>query len=115
MNKKVIAVVGGEVIDNIQEQTGLIPALTLADGDAVNAGLKGVTGHLAIKDLTADSSALAVCHVDEGLQVIDNLAGAGTISDSKDTASSVNVYVESGSIFVQNTTGADVEVSIEIV
>lgn len=115
MEKRVIGVVGGEVIDQNIERTGVSPAITLANAGVFDTEASAVTGHLLIVDATAESSAIAICHINAGAQVIASITGSSDISDTKDTASKVNVYVEGGTIQIQNLTGAEAIISANIV
>jgi hypothetical protein len=74
--------------------------------------MAGFTGSLSV--MTADDSGIATCYVTAGVQVIGSVTGGAGLSDTKGTASKLNVYVEGGTIKIENQTGADVSVEARL-
>jgi len=110
--KKVLSQIGSEVIDQCDERTGVAPAQVIANGEALDTKMAGFTGSLSV--MTADDSGIATCYVTAGVQVIGSVTGGAGLSDTKDNASTINVYVESGSIKIQNSTGSDISVEARL-
>ena len=110
-NKRVLSVIGGEVIMSHEDQAGVIPAVTIADSAVVDLG--AFYSGVWVVEVT-DESAILASTEDGGSGSIDKLAGSASVSTTKDTASSINVYVESDTIQIQNLTGADVIISAKI-
>ena len=110
-NKKVLSVIGGEVIMSHEDQAGVIPAVTIADSAVVDLG--AFYSGVWVVEIT-DESAILTSTISGASGTIDRVAGSAVISDTKDTASSINVYVESDTIQIQNLTGADVIISAKI-
>jgi len=110
--KKVLSQVGSEVVDQCDERTGLAPAELIANGGDLDTKISSFTGSLSV--ITSDNSGIASCYVTSGVQVIGSVTGGVGLSDSKDNASTLNVYVESGSIRIQNNTGSDVLVEARL-
>jgi hypothetical protein len=109
--KKVLAQVGSEVIDQCDERTGLSPAQVIADGVDIDTKITSFTGTLSV--VGENSSGLATCYVDASQQIIALVGGSG-LSDSKDNSSTLNVYVEGGSIRIQNKTGSEASVEARL-
>lgn len=112
MYKKALSVVNGEVIDQKDDKTGLSPAETIADDGVYDTGIDAFTGSFNIS--LGDDSAVALCHVASGTQVISSVTGSSALSDTKDTDTKVNVYVEGGSIKIQNLSGDAVVVEARL-
>lgn len=110
--KKAEALVNGEVIDSCDLITGVKPVLTIADGDAYDTGVEGFTGTIIVE---GEDSAIVTCYQTAGAQVIGSVTGGANVSDTKDTASKLNVYVEGGSIVVQNNTGEDLAIKAKFI
>ena len=110
--RKVLSQVGSEVVDQLDERTGVAPAQVIADGEALDTKMAVFTGSLSV--MTADDSGIATCYVTSGVQVIGSVTGGAGLSDTKGTASKLNVYVEGGTIKIENQTGADVSVEARL-
>lgn len=112
MYKKVLALVDGEVIDQKDDMTGIAPSIAIADAGVLDTGISDFTGHFNI-DLGSDS-AIIPCTIASDAEVLGTKIGAAVITTTKDTASSVNVYVEDGNIKIQNLTGGSVDVTARL-
>ena len=110
--RKVLSQVGSEVVDQLDERTGVAPAQVIADGEALDTKMAGFTGSLSV--MTADDSGIATCYVTAGVQVIGSVTGGAGLSDTKGTGSKINVYVEGGTIQIENQTGADISVEARL-
>jgi hypothetical protein len=110
--KKVLAQVGSEVVDQCDERTGLAPSQAIADAATLDTGISDFTGHISV-DAGADS-AIVECYVTAGVQIIGAVTGGAEFSATKDNVSTLNIYVEGGSIIIQNSTGGDLEVSARL-
>ncbi len=110
-NKRVLSVIGGEVIMSHEDQAGVIPAVAIADAGVVDLG--AFYSGVWVVEVT-DESAILASTEDGGSGSIDKLAGSASVATTKDTASSINVYVESDTIQIQNLTGAEVIISAKI-
>lgn len=112
MYKTVLGIVNGEVIDKEDNKTGVQPSVIVADAGIFNTTIADFTGNLKV--LTSADSVNAGCSIAAGVQVIDAVTGSAEFSATKATATKVNVYVEAGTIQVQNLTGADINLTIRL-
>jgi len=110
--KKVLSVVGSEVVDQCDLKDGLAPAETIADSGVLDTGISDFSGHL-VADVGEDST-IAACHVASDAQVISGLTGSAAFNAAKDNASTINIYVEGGTIQVQNLSGAAISLSARL-
>lgn len=110
-NFKVLGLIGGEVVRSYDEQAGVNPAQVLADAAIADTGA-AISGVWIVE--SGDDSAVLASSSDGGTVSVSKIAGSASISVAKDTASSINVYVEGGTIQIQNTTGADATISAKI-
>lgn len=101
--KKVLSVVNGEVIHQDDNKTGITPSVSIADAEIFDTGIDAFVGNLSVK--TEEDGVVALCSIASGVQVIESVTGSAEFSDTKATATKVNVYVEGGTIRVQNLTG----------
>lgn len=109
--KKVLSLVDGQVIDQKDDADGIAPSVDIADAGVYDTEISDFTGDLTID--AGDDSTIASCHVASGTQVIA-LSGSAEFNASKDNASTINVYVEDGSIQIQNNTGGSISVSARL-
>lgn len=103
---KVLSLVGGQVIDKDVDESGIMPAVTIANAAVYDTGISGLTGSIALS-IGTDSTNVS-CHVAADAQVIA-LSGSAKFNAAKANANTVNVYVENGVIKIQNLTGAAIE------
>lgn len=108
-------IVDGQVIDSKVRKEGVTPAVTLASAEVYTSPIANFTGQIVVVDKTNESSAVATCHVHNGVQVISSVTGSANIGSAADTASKLNVYVAGGSVTIQNLTGDDAVVVANIV
>lgn len=113
--KQLKAVVSGQTIDSYEDLAGVVPSQTLANSGVYDTGIESLTGFLTVEDSTNGDSAIATVHLNGDTLTIASVAGSSSITATKDTASSVNVYVESGSIQIQNLSGASAVITAKIV
>lgn len=86
---------------------------TLADAGVADSGVDAVTGTFFVVDETNNDSATLSLFNDGGTLTLAKTVGATAITVTKDTASSVNVYFESGTLQVQNLTGAEAIINVK--
>lgn len=86
---------------------------TLADAAVAVSELDTTTGIVLVEDTTNGDSAVISVHNAGGTPALGKVAGVAGIAVAKDTASSVNVYIEDGVIKVQNSTGAEIDVVLK--
>lgn len=110
--EKVLALVDGEVIVEQDNVTGIAPAMAIADDGILDTGIDAFLGHLAIS--TDEDGAIAGCSIASGVQVIDSVTGSAVFSDAKSTDTKINVYVEDGTVQVENLTGAEISVKVRL-
>lgn len=110
--KKALSLVDGEVIDQVDQKTGIAPAIELANSEVYDTGIDAFTGSITVS--VEGEGAIATCHVASSAQVISGVAGSSVFSGTEDTASSVNVFVSGGTIQIQNLTGSDVSISARL-
>lgn len=110
--KKALSLVGGEVVDQLDGRTGVTPAVSLADAEVYDTGVSAYTGHVYIE--TESDGAIIPCHVAAGVEVVGDVIGSSEFSNAKDTADKVNVYVEGGTIQIQNSTGDVVSIKARL-
>lgn len=71
------------------------------------------TGQLVVTDVTNSESAVFVLHQLAGVPVIAKSYGSAAINAAKDNASTINVYVTAGVVYVQNKLAAITDVNIK--
>ena len=113
-HKVLLGVFGGQTVDAQEEKTGVIPQ-TMANAAIIDTGVGSAVGHLVIENLTANNSGVAAVFNTSGVATIAGFNGATGVTVAKDTASSLNVYVESGTIRIQNLTGGEIRARVQIV
>lgn len=115
MNKKVIGVVDGQVVDTQQEQTGVASNFELVSDEVIDTKISNYTGILVVEDLTNGDGARALAHVANNAQVVSELTGSDDFNGSKDNANTINVYVESGTVKIQNKRTTAVTIGTRLV
>lgn len=115
MIERLEAVVNGETVTSEIRTNGVSPEETLAIDGVFDTGIEDLTGYLTIKDVTNESTSIALCHLHNGAQVIESISGSANIGSAKNTASKLNAYVEGGIIKIQNKTGAEVVFAANII
>jgi len=113
-HKVLLGVFGGQTVDAQEERTGLIPQ-TMEDAAVIDTTVSSAVGHISIENETANTSGIAAVYMIAGAITIADLSGGAGVSIAKDTANSVNVYVEGGTIQVQNLTGGEASVKAQII
>lgn len=86
---------------------------TLADEGVLTTALAIKTGLVTVSDETNEKSAVFTVHNAGGTVTVTKLNGDAALTKTKDTASSVNLYVEDGVFKVQNLTGAEANVIVK--
>lgn len=86
---------------------------TLADAAVVASAIDATTGILLVEDTTNGNSAVVSVHNAAGTPTLTKVNGVAGIAVAKDTATSINVYIEDGVIKVQNSTGAELDIVIK--
>jgi len=87
-------------------------SLGLADAGVVASKFDGA-GLYIVEDATTGDAAVISAIKTAGTLSVDKVAGPTVITTTKDTASSVNVYVEGGFITGQNLTGGSIDLVIK--
>ena len=82
------------------------------DGVSIIIASQG-TGQLVVTDETNSQSAVFNLHQLAGVPVIAKAYGSAAINAAKDNATTVNVYVEAGVVYVQNKTVAEASVNVK--
>lgn len=86
---------------------------TLANAEVLTSDIDEKTGLLLVEDNTNDNGGVVSLHNNGGTATPTKQAGAAAITIAKDTASSVNVYVEDGVVKVQNLTGGAIDLTLK--
>jgi len=108
--KKAISVVDGQVIEECDLLDGFSPAVTIADDAVYSSGVTDLTGYATF--VAGDDSCIIPFHKHNAALVAGTKIGSADFSTTKDTASKINVYVESGQFKIQNKTGANITLSV---
>ena len=108
--KKAISVVDGQVIEECDLLDGLSPAVTIADDAVYSSGVTDLTGYATF--VAGGDSCIIPFHKHNAGLVAGTKVGSADFSTTKDTASKINVYVESGELKIQNKSGASITLSV---
>lgn len=83
------------------------------DGTFIVIAGKYGTGRLVVTDETNSESAVFSLHQASGVPVTAKSYGSAAINATKDNASTINVYVESGEVVVQNKLAASADINVK--
>jgi hypothetical protein len=108
--KKAISVVNGQVIEECDLLDGFSPAVTIADDAVYSSGVTDLTGYATF--VAGGDSCIIPFHKHNAGLVAGTKVGSADFSTTKDTASKINVYVESGELKIQNKSGASITLSV---
>lgn len=104
------SLVDGEVIDQYEAVDGINPAVKIADDAVYETGVTDFTGFA--KFVAGDDSCMIPFHKHNAGLVAGTKIGSADFSTTKDTASKINIYIESGELKIQNKTGAEISISL---
>jgi hypothetical protein len=82
------------------------------DTGVVVTDFAGVGNYIVSDDTTGDGGTISVIETAGTLSTV-KLSGPAVITVTKDTASSVNVYIEDGVLKVQNLTGGAIDLTVK--
>ena len=113
-NKKILGFFGNVPIDAKEEQAGFTPSVSIANAAIVDTSISDFSGLMILEDVDNGHSAIAQVHKNANAVVISSVTGSAEINDTKDNASTINIYVEGGTIQVQNLSGSAVNVRARV-
>ena len=115
------SLVNGQVIDQHDQVDGTSAAVKIEQNAVYETGVTDFTGYakfVAIPYASGElndsetSSCIIPFHInDKVLQIGTTIEGSSDFSLTKDASSTINIYVESGELKIQNETGADISIS----
>lgn len=103
MYKKVLSLIGGQVVDQFESVDGIVSPIVIGIGETIDTGISDFTGTLHLSDGTDSQS--VPCNIAAGVQAIGTAVGITT---------EMTVAVAAGSITVENISGAEATISLRL-
>jgi len=104
------SLVNNRVIDECDLQDGINPAVAIAVDDVYETGVTDFTGYATF--VAGDDSCMIPFYIYNAGLVAGTKIGSATFNTSKDNSSTINIYVESGELKIQNKTSAEISISL---
>ena len=112
MSYKIVkSVVGGRVIEECDLQDGINPEVAIAVDAVYDTGVTDFTGYATF--VAGNDSCMIPFHKVDGTGLVASTKiGSSTFNGTKDNSLTINVYVESGELKIQNKTAAAISLSV---
>ena len=104
------SLVDGEVIDQYDAVDGINPAVAIAVDAVYETKVTDFTGYATF--VAGDDSCMIPFHKDNGTFTIGAKIGSAVFNTAEDNNTTINVYVESGELKIQNKTAAAISLSV---